>query len=61
MIIAATIIFVGLLMHACINHHTLMKMREMDEECKHRLQSMQHKHEMEFARKQAELFRAKSN
>lgn len=57
MIIAAMIIFVGLVLHACVNHYTLMKMRQMDQDCREHLQHEHHKHEMEFAKKQAELFR----
>lgn len=58
--LAATIIFIAIITHACINHHTLMTMRRMDEKARIDLQKMHHAHEMEFARKQAELFRKES-
>jgi len=59
-VIAAIIIFLGLVAHACINYKALLDIQELQRIAQFHIQQAHHHHEVEFAKQQAELFRSES-
>ena len=55
-IVAASLIFVGLICHALLSTEGLKAMARQDEAAKWRLQKQHQNHEMEFARMQVQIF-----